>query len=105
MISGSTDFGLLTWDGTDGHTATLSHVPLSSTGAIGDTISTSGYSTIYPPDIPVGIVTDIDAVSGIYKEMHVDMFQDVRSLKYVYIVQRHHQSEIDQLSKTKVANQ
>jgi hypothetical protein len=32
------------------------------------------------------------------------MFQDVRSLKYVYIVQRHHQAEIDQLSKTKVTN-
>jgi rod shape-determining protein MreC len=104
MISGTNDFGLLTWDGTDGHTATLSHVPLSTTGAVGDTICTSGYSTIYPPDIPVGIVTDVDAVSGMYKDMKVDMFQDVRSLKYVYIVQRHHQAEIDQLSKTKVTN-
>ena len=60
---------------------------------------TSGYSTIYPPDIPVGVISDINAVSGMYKDMGVDLFQDLRSLKYVYIVQRHHQGEIDELSK------
>ena len=99
MISGTSDFGLLTWNGTDGHSATLSHIPLSSTAAVGDTVCTSGYSTIYPPDIPVGVISDINAVSGMYKDMGVDLFQDLRSLKYVYIVQRHHQGEIDELSK------
>jgi len=99
MISGTTDFGLLTWDGIDGRTATLSHIPLSSTAAVGDTVCTSGYSTIYPPDIPVGTITNIDAVSGMYKDMSVDLLQDIRSLKYVYIVQRHHQNEIDELSE------
>ena len=99
MIAGTTDFGLLTWDGIDGRQATLSHVPLSSAAAVGDTVCTSGYSTIYPPDIPVGTITAVDAVSGMYKDMNVDLFQDIRSLKYVYIVQRHHQSEIDELSK------
>ena len=34
-----------------------------------------------------------------YKDMQVDLFQDLRSLKYVYIVQRHHQKEIDELSQ------
>lgn len=99
MISGTTDFGLLNWDGEGTRGAVLSHVPLSSTGAVGDTICTSGYSTIYPPDIPVGVITDVDAVSGMYKDMQVDLFQDLRSLKYVYIVQRHHQKEIDELSQ------
>ena len=99
MIAGTTDFGLLTWDGIDGRQATLSHVPLSSTAAVGDTVCTSGYSTIYPPDIPVGMITAVDDVSGMYKDMNVDLFQDIRSLKYVYIVQRHHQSEIDELSR------
>jgi len=98
MISGTTDFGLLTWNGVDGNGATLSHVPLSCTAAVGDTVCTSGYSTIYPPDIPIGTITDIDAVGGMYKDMGVDLFQDIRSLKYVYIVQRHHQDEIDELS-------
>lgn len=99
MISGTTDFGLLTWNGVDGNGATLSHIPLSCTAAVGDTVCTSGYSTIYPPDIPVGTITDINAVSGMYKDMGVDLFQDIRSLKYVYIVQRHHQKEIDELSE------
>ena len=102
MISGTTDFGLLTWNGVDGNGATLSHIPLSSTAAVGDTVCTSGYSTIYPPDIPVGIITTVDAVSGMYKDMNVDLFQDIRSLKYVYIVQRHHQKEIDELSRNSV---
>ncbi len=100
MLSGTTDFGLLTWDGIDGRSATLSHVPLSCPAAIGDTVRTSGYSTIYPPDIPIGEITDIYDVSGMYKDMSVNLFQDIRSLKYVYVVQRHHKREIDALSKT-----
>lgn len=99
MIAGTSEFGLLTWNGTDGKSATLSHIPLSSTAAVGDTVCTSGYSTIYPPDIPVGTITDVNAVSGMYKDMGVNLFQDLHSLKYVYIVQRHHQGEIDDLSK------
>ena len=47
----------------------------------------------------MGVISDINAVSGMYKDMGVDLFQDLRSLKYVYIVQRHHQGEIDELSK------
>ena len=45
------------------------------------------------------MITAVDDVSGMYKDMNVDLFQDIRSLKYVYIVQRHHQSEIDELSR------
>ena len=100
MISNTSDIGLLSWDGTSPHGATLSHVPLSCTASIGDTVRTSGFSTIYPPDIPIGTITDMESVSGMYKDMKVDLFQDTRSLKYVYIVQRHHQNEIDSLSNT-----
>ena len=100
MVSGTEFFGLLSWDGHNKTDATLSQVPLSSMAAVGDTICTSGYSTIYPPDIPVGTITSIKEVSGMYKDMKVDLFQEIRSLKYVYLVQRHDQEEIDSLSES-----
>lgn len=100
MVSDNSDIGLLSWNGTSPREATLSHVPLSSAAAVGDTVRTSGFSTIYPPDIPVGIVSSVDAVSGMYKDLTVEMFHDVRNIKYVYIVQRHHHQEIEDLSKT-----
>ncbi len=104
MISGTEYFGLLSWDGHSKNDATLSEVPLQSMAAVGDTVSTSGYSTIFPPDIPVGTITDIKEVSGMYKDMKVELFQEIRSLKYVYLVQRHDQEEIDALSDSQKAD-
>ena len=39
-----------------------------------------------------------------YKDMKVELFQEIRSLKYVYLVQRHDQEEIDDLSDSQKAD-
>ena len=98
MVGGTDYFGLLEWNGYDSTGATLSQVPIPCNAAVGDTIKTSGYSTIYPPDIPLGLIEDISEVSGMYKEMQVTLFQDNRNLKYVYVTRRIGQDEINHLS-------
>ncbi|MBP5505528.1 MAG: rod shape-determining protein MreC [Bacteroidales bacterium] len=98
LITGTSDIGLLSWDGLSSSRAILSHIPLASACAAGDTVVTSGFSTIYPPEIPVGVISGEGISSGMYKSVTVDLLQDLHYLKYVYIVQRHHQDEIDMLS-------
>jgi len=49
-------FGALSWKGGDIRYAYLEELPTHSTFQIGDTIVTSGYSTVFPPGIMVGTV-------------------------------------------------
>ena len=55
-------------------------------GGKGDTIYTSGYSSIFPPDIPLGILGDAKIVNGATYEINVDLFEDFGALRYVTIV-------------------
>lgn len=92
-------FGLMHWDGVDQHKATLSEISLHCEAARGDTISTSGYSSVFPADIPIGIVSDIKQVGGLYLDIEVELFQDYKSLRHVYIVANNDKSEITQLEQ------
>lgn len=55
-VKGSEQVGSLVWDGKDSRFALLQELPRHSTFTVGDTIITSGYSTSFPPGVPVGIV-------------------------------------------------
>ena len=54
-IGNSGAVGPLAWDGTGSDRAILKEIPLQFKFAPGDTVYTSGYSTIFPPDIPIGV--------------------------------------------------
>ena len=45
--------GPMSWDGINSNGALLKEIPLHVEVAAGDTIFTSGFSTIFPPDIPL----------------------------------------------------
>lgn len=78
-------FGLLHWSGKSPRKALLTEVPMHTQTAEGDTVRTSGYSAIYPPDIPLGVIRKISS-DGVSLEMQVDLFQNFNVLRYVYIV-------------------
>lgn len=64
----------------------IEDIPAHATVAIGDTIVTSGYSNIFPPDIPIGVVSQInEPMEGDYfKTLEVDLMNDLSKLTYVY---------------------
>lgn len=79
--------GNLIWDDTDTRILSMLEVPKHAEIAIGDSISTSGYSTIFPPDIHIGKIKDYSLQGGSnnYK-IKVEMKQDINALEYVYVI-------------------
>jgi len=86
-------FGPMVWTGV-GNKAVVREIPIHTEVYPGDTISTSGYSAIFPPDIPVGVVTSVDEVNGVALEIGVEMFQNFRALRFVDVVINNYSKEI-----------
>ncbi len=91
--------GPLAWDGTGSDRAILKEIPLQFKFAPGDTIYTSGYSTIFPPDIPIGVAEESKIINGATNEIKVDLFQNHKALKYVTIVSNTRAAEIEAIEK------
>ena len=92
-------FGPLSWDGNSVEYATLNEIPQHVTVAAGDTIYTSGYSSFFPPNIPIGTAESSRIVNGMHRSVKVKLLQDFRLLDYVIVVKNNHFKEIEELSQ------
>ena len=86
--------GPLAWDGRSSNKAILREIPLQTIFAQGDTVFTSGYSSIFPPDIPLGIITGSGIQDGTMYEIYVTLLEDQAALRYVTIVDHTGRDEI-----------
>ena len=77
----------LSWNGRSSGRAIMRDLPPHIDVAPGDTVRTSGFSTIFPPDIPIGITGGSRIVDGSTRQVDVDLFQDFSKLRYVTIVE------------------
>lgn len=84
----------LTWDGLSGSGAILSDVSLQYKFSPGDTVWTSGFSAIFPPDIPLGTTGESEIVNGSTLNVKVRLFQDFATLRYVTVVNNTDMQEI-----------
>lgn len=89
-------FGLLVWPGRSSSRVLLTEVPTHSDVAEGDTVTTSGFSSIFPSGIPIGVVLRTES-NGVSINVAVDLFQDFHSLDRVYLVANKNKSAIDSL--------
>ena len=89
--------GPLAWDGINTDGAVLKEIPLQFKYNPGDTVYTSGYSAIFPPDIPLGIAGEAKVINGATNEIKVRLFQDHSALKYVTIIENTRLSEIGEI--------
>lgn len=87
----------LVWDGRHSNKAFLTDLPLHYAIAEQDTVITSGYSSIFPPDIPIGITGLSNLVDGATSRTEVNLFQDFSALRYVTIVSNPEREEISRL--------
>lgn len=87
--------GPLAWDGTSSDGAILKEIPLQFKFEPGDTVYTSGYSSIFPPDIPIGVAGESKIINGATNEIKVRLFQNHKALKYVTIVGNARAEEIE----------
>ena len=86
--------GPLSWDGISASGAVLREIPLQFRYQPGDTVWTSGYSSIFPADIPLGIAGESRIVNGASNEIKVTLFQDFSTLRYVTVVRGDDAEEI-----------
>ena len=91
----------LAWDGKNTDGAILKEIPLQYRYSPGDTVYTSGYSVIFPPDIPLGTAGDASIINGATNEITVNLFQDYTALKFVTIVRNTRAAEIEALEQTR----
>ena len=77
--------GPLAWDGQSRYGAVLREIPLQTQFSPGDTVCTSGFSAVFPPDIPLGVLGKARIVNGSMYEIQVELFEDYSSVKYVTI--------------------
>ncbi len=83
----SDSFGSLVWDGRDPEVALLEELPRHTVYSPGDTVVTSGYSAVFPPGLPVGIVLDDDYNDHEnFFTLKVKLLSDFTSLNNVQIV-------------------
>jgi rod shape-determining protein MreC len=86
-IKGTDYFGTLSWDGKDSRYISLKEVPQHADFNIGDTIITSGFSTIFPEGVLVGTVEDTFKKKGDnYNSLKIRLFTNFSALSEVLIV-------------------
>lgn len=99
-IQGKDNFGMLEWDGRNPGIVQLKEIPVHVSIAKGDTIVTSGYSSIYPGDLPVGVIEDYDKGDGNFYNINLRLFIDFRKLNHVLVVKNFKQKEQQELEKS-----
>lgn len=93
--------GPMTWDGFSSNRAILKEIPHHVEFQPGDTVYTSGYSSIFPPDIPLGTTGDSRIVNGATYEIEISLFEDFGALRYVTVVENTGREEIKSLEEEK----
>lgn len=91
--------GPMAWNGKGTGTALLREIPLQMRFEEGDTVYTSGFSSIFPPDIPLGRIAGSKIVNGATFEIEVKLFQDFSAVRHVCLVRNLELDEILSLEK------
>lgn len=89
--------GPMSWNGYSSNGAVLKEIPHHVEFHPGDTVYTSGYSSIFPPDIPLGTTGESRIVNGATYEIEINLFEDFGALRYVTIVENLGKEEIKTL--------
>jgi rod shape-determining protein MreC len=96
-------FGALVWDGEHSNTADLKEIPFHIIVNVGDTVVTSGYSSIFPEGIMIGTISKWDQETGTnFYNIKVDLSTNFRTLKYVEVVKNTKQAELKRLESNNV---
>lgn len=98
-IKGNDSFGSLIWDGKDARYAVLEELPRHIEYNDGDTIVTSGYSSVFPGGIPVGIIEGQEnSANSNMLNVRVRLFTDFTRLQNVQVIVNYISDEIKMLN-------
>lgn len=101
IIKKNNAFGILKWKGESVYHTTLNDIPIHTAFQEGDTVVSSGYSAVYPANIPIGTITGNFTDDGTNYDIEIEFLENFKSLKYVYVVKVKDLEEIESLMKEK----
>ena len=97
-IVGSEYFGYLKWEHGDSRYAYLKDLPRHAEFNLGDTVVTSGYSTVFPAGVMVGTVDDMsDSNDGLSYLLKIKLATDFGKMGDVRVIARTGQMEQQEL--------
>ncbi len=98
LIKGKVNICTIQWDGTNPYYVDLLYVPRHYVLEVGDTVLTSGYSGIFPPNLLVGRIAAINlSEDAPFFDIKVKLANDFYQLDYVEVAENVQLPEIDSL--------
>lgn len=92
-------FGTLSWKGDLYNEVFLSDIPTHARISIGDSITTNGYSTIFPKGINIGVVKEFGVnKNGAFYDVKVTPTVDFTNLERVYLLKGTFDEELISIS-------
>ena len=97
-VTSNRNVGSLSWDGNNPDFGFLDFIPQTSPLSVGDTVLTSGYSSVFPEDFMIGTVFKVDETNhtGFYN-IKVKFSTSFHKIDQVYLVKTKDRSELDSL--------
>lgn len=87
--------GILSWDGKE---LIIKNIPTTYELNVGDTVETSDFSTLFPPAVPIGVVSKKEDITlGLLHTISVKPFADIYSVHDVFILKSIPNVQINQL--------
>lgn len=75
------------WDGESYQSAQVLYLPRHVKLQVGDTVVTSGYNSVFPEGVPVGVIESFDiSEEALFFEVKLSLASDLNRLSYVYLV-------------------
>jgi len=90
--------GIIQWESLDQRELSMYAIPKFANVLKGDTVETSGHSTVFPEGIPIGLVTDVEILEGQNEyKLKLKMFEDLSRVENAYAVNYNYWQEKDSL--------
>ncbi|HOI30806.1 MAG TPA: rod shape-determining protein MreC [Melioribacteraceae bacterium] len=87
--------GVLNWNGKE---LIIKNIPTTYEIEVGDNVATSDFSTLFPPDIPVGIISEKESIAlGLLHTLSVEPYADISAVSNLFIVNIIPSKQINQL--------
>lgn len=97
-------FGTAQWDGADMRFTNLRYIPRHANPAVGDTVVTSGYNSIFPKGVLVGVIHSATLnEEAPFWNIQVSLAQDFSKLSFVELVKSNLKDERDSLENVTIS--
>lgn len=88
-------YGSIRWEGGDSQVVTMNELPKYASIHVGDEVVTTGFSDVFPPEVPIGVVESFELNEmGTYYTVRVRLAADLRSLSDVILARNPNREEL-----------